>query len=86
MTNIILDNKLLQDQVINMEKRQYICPKCGCQSFIHDQFQATGDTFTKIFDIQSKKFITISCKECGYTELYKRDTTLGMNILDFLIG
>lgn len=38
-----------------MEKRQYICPKCGCQNYESDQFQATGGNFAKIFDVQNKK-------------------------------
>ncbi|MFR0823257.1 MAG: zinc ribbon domain-containing protein [Clostridia bacterium] len=65
---------------------QYQCPKCGCQEFESDQFQATGGNFSKLFDVQNKKFITISCKQCGYTELYKRETEAGMNILDFLMN
>ena len=50
-------------------QRQYVCPKCGCTSFEHVQFQATGGNFAKIFDIQNKRFVTISCAQCGYTEL-----------------
>ena len=41
-----------------MEKKQYICPKCGNTQYESDQFQATGGNFSKIFDIQNKKFIT----------------------------
>lgn len=66
--------------------QQYICPKCGCKTYESDQFQATGGTFAKFMDIQNKKFITISCTNCGYTELYRRETGTGENILDFLIG
>ncbi len=69
-----------------MEKREYICGKCGCREFESDQFQATGGNFAKIFDIQNKKFITVSCTRCGYTELYKAQRDDGMDILDFLIG
>lgn len=65
---------------------QYVCQKCGCTEFEHDQFQATGGNLSKFFDIQNKKFITISCTRCGYTELYKSTTSTGSNILDFLIG
>ena len=54
-----------------MEKVQYVCPKCGCNSYETDQFQATGGNFAKIFDVQNKKFITVSCTRCGYTELYR---------------
>lgn len=68
------------------QKVQYICPKCGCQQFDSDQFQATGGNFAKIFDIQNKKFITISCRSCGYTELYRAQGSEGWDILDFLIG
>ncbi len=49
-----------------MEKHQYICPKCGCQQYESDRLQATGGNFAKMFDIQNKKFVTISCCNCGY--------------------
>ena len=62
------------------------CIKCGCEEFEKDQFQATGGDFAKIFNVQNKKFITVSCKECGYTELYKQGSGAGMNILDFLMN
>ncbi len=65
---------------------QYVCAKCGNTSFENDQFQATGGNFAKMFDIQNKKFITISCTSCGFTELYKAKTSKGSNVLDFLVG
>ena len=60
-----------------MEKHQYICPKCGCQQYESDRLQATGGNFAKIFDIQNKKFVTISCCNCGYTELYRQTGSEG---------
>lgn len=69
-----------------MEKQQYICPKCGCLQYETDQFQATGGNFAKLFDIQNKKFLTVSCCQCGYTELYRQDTDAAMNVLDFFIN
>lgn len=69
-----------------MDKMQYICDKCGNRHFESDQFQATGGNFSKIFDIQNKKFITVSCTKCGYTELYRSETDSAWNVLDFLIG
>ncbi|MCR6516479.1 MAG: zinc ribbon domain-containing protein [Clostridium sp.] len=67
-----------------MNKILYECPKCKCNEFVSDQFQATGGNFAKIFDVQNKKFITISCKKCGFTELYRSSTSDGWNILDLL--
>lgn len=69
-----------------MERKKYLCDKCGNEHYVSGQFQATGGNFAKIFDIQNKKFITISCTKCGFTELYRGETTDGWNVLDFLIG
>lgn len=69
-----------------MQTQQYICPKCGCTSYESDQFQATGGNFAKLFDVQNKRFLTVSCCQCGYTELYRAQTDSGMNVLDFLLG
>ncbi|SCB83289.1 hypothetical protein GA0061078_0614 [Bifidobacterium bohemicum] len=63
-----------------------MCAKCGNQRYVSDQFQATGGDFAKLFNVQNKKFITISCTNCGYTELYRSETTAGMNVLDFLMN
>ncbi|KAB5607763.1 zinc ribbon domain-containing protein [Bifidobacterium jacchi] len=65
---------------------QYVCVKCGCRNYESDQFQATGGNVAKLFNVQNKKFITISCVQCGYTELYRAQTGTGMNVLDFLVG
>ena len=69
-----------------MEKKNYICPKCGCTRYTADQIQTTGGDFAKIFNVQNKKFTTVSCDQCGYTELYRSETGAGMNILDFLLN
>ena len=69
-----------------MEPQQYVCPKCGNRRYTSDQFHATGGNLAKLFDIQNKRFLTVSCTECGYTELYRATTDTGMNVLDFLIG
>ncbi len=62
------------------------CPKCGNGSYETDQFQATGGTFAKLFDVQNKRFTTVSCTQCRYTEIYKADVSELENILDFFIG
>ncbi len=69
-----------------MEKKPYVCPKCGNTHYEADQLQATGGNFAKIFDVQNKKFVTISCTHCGYTELFRRETSTGMDIFDFFIN
>lgn len=69
-----------------MDPVQYVCAKCGNHSYASDQFQATGGNFAKLFDVQNKKFVTVSCTRCGYTELYRQTNSAGLDILDFLIS
>lgn len=80
-------NKALDWQVeVCMEKIQYVCPKCGNMHYEVDQIQTAGGNFSKIFDIQNKKFTVVTCTQCGYSELYRKQNSAGWDILDFLIG
>jgi len=66
-----------------MQHEKWYCPKCANQSFETDQFQAAGGWFAKMFDVQNKRFTTVSCTQCGYTELYKTTTSSLANVFDF---
>lgn len=66
-----------------MRQINYECPKCQNKTFEIDQMQATGGTFTKLFNIQNKKFTSVTCKRCTYTEFYKGSTSTLGNIFDF---
>jgi predicted nucleic-acid-binding Zn-ribbon protein len=60
------------------------CPKCRNRAYETGQFQATGGTFAKLMDIQNKKFSTVTCTQCQYTEIYRTSSSGLLNILDFL--
>lgn len=66
-----------------MEHQNYKCPKCGNRTFETDEFRATGGVFAKIFDVQNKKFTTVTCSQCKFTEIYKGSTSQLGNIFDF---
>ncbi|RLJ63343.1 hypothetical protein CLV86_1880 [Lacinutrix venerupis] len=61
----------------------YECPKCHNTSCDIDQMQATGGLFSKLFNIQNKRFTTVTCKKCTYTEFFKSKTSTISNIFDF---
>lgn len=61
----------------------YQCPKCGNDRFESSEFRATGGFLTKIFDIQSKRFTTVTCTHCKYTELYRTSQSNLGNVFDF---
>ena len=68
-----------------MENIRYNCPKCNNRTYDRGEMRATSGFWTKIFNIQNRKFNTISCSKCGYTEFYdQRKSSTGENILDFL--
>lgn len=60
----------------------YKCPKCGNSRYETDEFRATGGMLSKVFDVQNKKFTTVSCTQCRYTELFKADSSMLGNIFD----
>lgn len=69
-----------------MKNKGYICPKCGCTEFDSERIQTTGGNFSKVFDVQNKRFTAIICTRCGYTEFYRENSSLGWNIIDLLMG
>ncbi len=69
-----------------MEHRNYKCPKCGNRTYTTDEFRATGGFLAKVFDVQNKRFTTVTCDRCTYTEIYRADSSALGNIFDFFTG
>lgn len=62
----------------------YQCSKCSGASYDVGQLRIAGGFWSKIFNIQSKRFTTITCSQCKYTELYKEASSGTLeNIFDF---
>ena len=51
-----------------MNQYKYVCPKCRNRQYEMDEIRTTGSVVTKLFNIQNKRFTTISCTRCHYTE------------------
>lgn len=66
-----------------MEHVKWKCPKCQNRTFETDTISTTGSGFSRFMDIQNRKFATISCSRCGYTEMYKMNRAGNLsNLLD----
>lgn len=63
----------------------YVCPKCSNTEYEKDEICTTGSGFSKIFDVQNRKFTTVTCTRCKYTEIYKVPTNKIDDIFDFII-
>ena len=66
-----------------MRHEKWVCPKCDNLDYETDEFAATGGGLAKIFDVQNKKFSTVSCSRCRYTEIYKAESSTLGNVFDF---
>lgn len=67
-----------------MRHPNWRCIKCEGREYETDQFRATGGMFAKIFDIQNKRFTTVICRRCSFTEVYRTDSSNLGNVFDFL--
>lgn len=65
-----------------MNQLNYTCPKCGHHNYKTGQMRATGGTLSKIFDVQTEKYTSITCERCTYTEFFKAKTSAMSNIFD----
>ncbi|MFC5279201.1 zinc ribbon domain-containing protein [Halorubrum rubrum] len=60
------------------------CPKCGSEATETDEIATSGTGLTKLFDVQNRRFVVVSCANCGYSELYKGQSK--GNAIDFFVG
>ena len=67
------------------QRMAYVCTKCKNNTYVTDEFRATGG-ISRFFDVQNKKFTTVSCSQCGFTEIYRGDTSRWGNVADFFLG
>ena len=68
---------------MNNDNLNYTCPKCNNRSYSVAEMRATGGILSKIFDVQSQKYTSVTCDKCKYTEFYKAPTRALSNIFDF---
>ncbi|MFC3957706.1 zinc ribbon domain-containing protein [Halovivax cerinus] len=60
------------------------CPKCGHTKTETDEIATSGTGLSKMFDIQNRSFQVISCTNCGYSELYRSQSS--GNMIDLFLG
>lgn len=60
------------------------CPKCGSEETETDEIATSGTGLTKLFDVQNRAFVVVSCANCGYSEFYKGQSK--GTAVDFFVG
>ena len=67
-----------------MKHKNWFCLKCNHNEYEVSEIRVAGSFWTKIFNIQNKKYSSVTCLKCSYTELYKEQPSSKLsNIFDF---
>ncbi|HPE42912.1 MAG TPA: zinc ribbon domain-containing protein [Bacteroidales bacterium] len=69
-----------------MRHLKYTCPKCGNKQYEIGEIRVTGSLLAKIFDVQNKKYSSVTCSRCTYTEFYKANSSTLANVFDLFVG
>jgi uncharacterized protein len=62
----------------------YKCLKCSGGDYTKSEVSTTGGTWSRMFDYSSNFFTAITCSKCGYTELFRANSTGLKDLLDGL--
>jgi hypothetical protein len=60
------------------------CPKCGHTGTDIDDIATSGTGLSKMFDVQNRTFTVVTCTNCGYSELYRANSS--GNLVDLFLG
>ena len=61
------------------------CAKCEHDVCEVGEIRTTGGVLSKLFDIQNRKFSSVTCVRCRFTEFYAADSSTLGNIFDFVV-
>jgi len=70
-----------------MNHAKWECLKCKNKAYEIGEIRVTGGFWAKIFNIQNKKYSSVSCTKCSYTEFYKAQSPSTLtNVFDLFIS
>lgn len=65
---------------------RYSCPRCQCRQYDTGEMRAAGGFWAKIFDVQNRRFTTVTCQRCRHTELFNIESSKLGSVFDFFTG
>ena len=66
-----------------MRHQNWQCMKCNHDEYDTGEIRVAGGFWSKIFDVQAKKYSAVTCERCGFTEFYKGSSSTLGNVFDF---
>jgi uncharacterized protein len=88
-------NRHKTTQSIANHQIQFLCVKnisilkkkkhCENNTYMIDEIREVGNFISKVLNVQNRRFKTVTCNKCGYTEYYERSQSILANVLDLVI-
>lgn len=66
-----------------MKHRRWSCLRCAGNEYETGEIRVAGGFWSRVFDVQNKKYSAVTCERCGFTEFYKCDVSTLGNVFDF---
>eukprot|EP01080_Neovahlkampfia_damariscottae_P001895 gene1895-1036_t len=64
---------------------EFNCKHCENNTYSIDEIREVGNFISKVLNVQNRRFKTVTCSKCGYTEYYEREQSMISNFLDLVI-
>ncbi|KAF0982444.1 hypothetical protein FDP41_011374 [Naegleria fowleri] len=64
---------------------QMKCKKCGFDKLHKGQVRESGGLLSKLFNIQNRMFITVSCSRCSFTEYYETSQSFVSDVIEMML-
>jgi predicted nucleic-acid-binding Zn-ribbon protein len=64
----------------NVEEKlasEFTCPRCEHKGADSERLSMSGTGISRLFEVQPYRYAFVSCKNCGYTEVYNLSTLEG---------
>lgn len=65
---------------------KFICVKCKSDRYEVGEIHVAGGFWSRVFDVEGRKFTSVTCSRCRHTEFYKANRNQLANIFDLFVG
>lgn len=74
-----------QSQSQSSRTPMYKCERCGGLQYRLGETREVGGLLSKILNLQVRRFLTVTCARCGFTEFFNRRQSIATHALDFIV-
>jgi predicted nucleic-acid-binding Zn-ribbon protein len=64
---------------------QYKCATCEFPEYDVGEVRETDTPLSQILNLQRRRFMTVSCRQCGYTDHFERSSAALVSAVDVLL-